>query len=360
MKTSILAVTLFAAVAATASAQSAAQSSVSVYGLVDMALVRESGAAAGGATKLTGGVGSGSRLGFKGTEDLGGGLSALFVLESGFQPDTGASGQGGLLLGRQAFAGLQSAYGTVLLGRQYTPQYLTVVMADPFGFGHAGDSKNLMPGTGAGYTRMDNTMKYLSPVAGGVSGELAYAPGEVSGDSSAGRQIGAALAYAGGPLKLRLGYHNRNNDTAVVKNVSAARNLVLAAVYDLPLVKLHFAYGSNKGVNSSPLRNAANPFGYAVAPVASVDSRDLLAGITVPFGQHALMASYIRKDDKTSRRQDASQMAVGYKYWLSKRTDIYTAYARIDNKNGAGYTVGSAIESGTGDSAFNLGLRHAF
>lgn len=356
MKKTIIALAVLGAAAANASAQS----SVTVYGLVDAGLVREFGAASGAVNKVTGGVGSGSRLGFKGTEDLGNGLAALFVLESGFQPDTGASGQGGLLMGRQAFVGLQGGFGTLTLGRQYTPQYMTVVTVDPFGSGHAGDSKNLMPGTGNGYTRMDNTLKYASPVLAGFSGELAYAPGEVGGDSGAGRQIGAALGYANGPLKLRLGYHNRNNDTALVKNIDEAKNTVLTAVYDFKVAKAHLAYGINKGVNSSPLRNAANVFGYAVAPVASTDSADLLAGVTVPFGAHTLMASYICKNDKTSRNQDASQLAVGYRYALSKRTDVYTAYAHIDNKNGAGYTVGSAIESGSGDSAFNLGIRHAF
>jgi len=357
MKTSFLLLAILSAFSATASAQS----NVSIYGIVDVALVRETGAAAGSATKITSGVGAGSRLGFKGSEDLGGGTSAIFLLENGFQADTGAMGQGGLLFGRQIYVGLQSvSLGTLTLGRQYTPQYLTVAGVDPFGSGYAGDTKNLMPATGNSASRMDNAIKYVSPSLQGVTGELAYAPGEVSGDNSAGRQIGAALAYAGGPLKLRLGYHNRNNDTAALKNLSSAKNTVLAAVYDAGVVKLHAAYATNKGLNSSPLRNAANPFGYAVAPVASVDSRDLLLGVTVPLGVHTVMASYIRKDDRTRLDQSANQLAVGYRYALSKRTELYGAYARIDNKNGAGYTVGSAIEGGTGDGALNLGIRHAF
>ncbi len=357
MKKSILALAVLGA----ASGAASAQSSVAVYGLVDVALVRETGAAAGSTTKLTSGVGAGSRLGFKGSEDLGGGLSAVVLLESGYQADTGALGQGGLLFGRQAYVGLQGGFGALTVGRQYTPQYLTVAAVDPFSSGYAGDTKNLMAATGNSASRMDNSLKYVSPAFQGVTGELAYAPGEVSGDNAAGRQIGAALAYAGGPLKVRLGYHNRNNETALVKNVSSARNTVLAVVYDLGALKLHFAYGADKGVNSAPLRNAANPFGYTVAPTASVDSRDLLLGVTVPFGSvHTLMASYIRKNDRTAFNQDAAQLAVGYRYALSKRTELYAAYAHIDNKRGAGYTVGSAIEGGTGDGALNLGIRHAF
>jgi predicted porin len=337
-----------------------AQSAITMYGIVDMALVRESGAAAGASTKLTSGVESGSRLGFRGSEDLGGGLSAIVLLESGFQADTGAMGQGGLLFGRQAYVGLQSLAGTLTLGRQYTPQYSAVAAVDPFGSGLAGDTKNLMAATGNGASRMDNAIKYASPVMGGVSAELVYGAGEVAGDNTAGRQFGGALGYAGGPLNMKLAYHNRNNDTATLKNTGSAKNTVLTATYDFGVAKAHLAYGIDKGSNSAPLRNLTNPFGYAVAPTASTDSGDLLLGVTVPVGRQTWMASYIRKNDKTAFNQDAEQWALGYRYYLSKRTDAYTAYARIRNKNGAGYTVGSAIEGGTGNRAVNLGLRHLF
>nr|WP_229489524.1 porin [Pseudoduganella namucuonensis] len=338
----------------------AAQSAVTVYGVVDVALVREIGAAAGSSTKLTSGVASGSRLGFKGTEDLGNGLSAVFLLENGFQADTGAMGQGGLLFGRQAYVGLQSRAGALTLGRQYTPQYLAIAGADPFGSGMAGDTKNLMAATGNSASRMDNSIKYASPALNGVSAELVYGAGEVSGDSSAGRQFGGALAYAAGPLNVKLAHHNRDNDSATVKNTSSARNTALAATYGFSAAKAHLVYSVDKGLNSAPLRNAANPFGHARAPVASTDSQALLLGVTVPMGAHVWMASWIRKDDRTALNQDAEQMALGYRNILSKRTDLYAAYARILNRNGAGYTVGGAIEGGTGDGAVNLGLRHSF
>lgn len=355
MKKTMLALALGAS-----AGMAAAQSAVTVYGIVDMGLVRESGAAAGASTKLTSGVASGSRLGFKGSEDLGDGMAAISLLESGFQTDTGAMGQGGLLFGRQAYVGLQSRAGTVTLGRQYTPQYLAVAAVDPFGSGMAGDTKNLMAATGNSASRMDNAIKYVSPLLHGVSAELVYGTGEVAGDNAAGRQFGGALGYAAGPLAVKLAYHNRNNDTAALKNASSARNTVLTATYDFGPAKAHLAYGADKGTNSAPLRNGANPFGYAVAPTPSTDSADLLLGVTVPFGVQTWMASYIRKNDKTAYNQDAQQFALGYRYYLSKRTDVYTAYARIRNKNGAGYTVGSAIEGGTGDRAVNLGLRHVF
>lgn len=358
MKKSLLLLAVMGAFANTASAQT----SVTMYGLLDVGVVAERGGAAGNLTKLGSGIGSGSRLGFKGTEDLGGGLSALFVLENGFQADTGTLGQGGLLFGRQAFVGLSSnAAGTLTFGRQYTPHYLTTVFADPFSSGLAGDTKNLIQAVGSG-GRMDNSIKYATPTLSGFSGELAYGMGEVAGDTGAGRQIGAVAGYSGGPLTVRLAYHNRNNDTATTRAANT-RNTFLAATYNFPVAKVYAAYGVNKGPFSSPLRNATNPFGLLVAPTAASvtsDSNDMLLGVSVPFGPHTLLGSFIRKNDKTGANRDADQAAIGYRYAMSKRTDLYTSFARINNKNGSSYTVGNAIEGGSGDKAFNLGVRHTF
>jgi predicted porin len=358
MKHKVLAAAAFAAVGIQA-VPALAQSSVTIYGLIDTGIVVESGGAAGHVTKLTSGISGGSRIGFKGTEDLGGGMSALFLLETGFQNDTGALGQGGLLFGRQSYVGLGGGLGTVTVGRQYTPQYLVLSAVDPFGTGYAGDAANLMPNTGNGASRMDNTVKYASPNFGGVTGELAYGFGETAGSTKAASQIGAAVGYANGPLNVRLGFHGRNNDTGITQT-SSGRSTLLGATYNFGAVKLHAAYGINKGVNSSPLRNTVNPYGTS-AIVASTDSADMLVGVTVPFGaQHTFLASYIHKDDKTKLNQDADQFALGYRYALSKRTDLYAMYAHIKNKNGAPYTVGSSIEVGSGNSAWNMGIRHMF
>lgn len=333
-----------------------AQSSVTVFGLLDVGLVRESGGAAGTVTKVSSGVANGSRLGVKATEALGHGWSALFLLESGLQLDTGAVGQGGVLFGRQSYVGLRGPLGTVTVGRQYTPHFDTIVLADPFASGQVGDAKNLMPGTGDTSTRMTNAVKYTSAQRGGVSGELAYAPGEAAGSPRAGRQFGAAAAYAAGALQLRLGYHYRNVDAAA----GGARNALLAATWEAGRVKAHLAYGVDKGPESSPLRNPGNPYGYAPPPAGSTDSTDLLLGLTVSSGAHAFMASYVRKDDRSGFDRDAVQFALGHRYALSKRTDTYLALARIGNRNGAGYAVGNAIEAGSGNRALSVGLRHRF
>ena len=356
MKQTIIALAVLGTVSGTA----LAQTSVTVYGIVDTGIAIENGGSAGSVSKLTSGMASGSRLGFKGNEEIGAGLSAYFLLESGINVDAGSLGQGGLMFGRQAYVGLKGDFGSLSAGRQYTPEYLTLAFADPFATGMAGDAANIMPNSGNASSRMDNTLKYVTPNFAGFSAELAYGFGETAGDNSAGRQLGLGLAYTSGPFAIRLGYHNRNNDTATLKNTEDGKTTLLAATYDFAVVKAHLAYGVNKGLNSSPLRNTANPFGNPIAPVASTDSSDVLLGLSIPFGANKILASYIRRDDKGSKNQDASQLAIGYVYSLSKRTDLYASYAKISNKNGAGYTVGSAIEAGSGDQALQLGIRHSF
>jgi predicted porin len=354
-----------AAVLAALAPMASAQSNVQVYGVVDTGLSFESGNKAGSITKVTGGIASGSRLGFKGTEDLGNGSTALFVLEAGIAADTGASGQGGVLFGRQAYGGLASkTFGAITLGRQYAPHYLAAVFADPFVSGTSADEKNLINAVSNG-GRMDNSIKYATPVWNGFGLELAYAAGEIAGHESAQRSLGLGLAYDAGPLSLRFAYHDKSNDTATVR-LASARNSLLAATYAFPYAKLYAAYGVNKGPLSSTLRNATNPYGYAVAPTSATitdDSTDALLGVSVPLGArspHILLASWIHKEDKTAARADADQVGLGYRYEFSKRTDTYLIYARMLNKRGASYTLGNAADGGTGDRAINLGIRHRF
>jgi len=346
-------------------AQAQAQSNVTIYGLVDAGIVSERGGSAGSLTKVTSGVGGQSRLGFRGTEDLGNGLSAIFQLETGFKADDGALDSANTIFNRQAFVGLKSKEaGTLTLGRQYTMLYNAMSqVADPFGAGYAGSIKNLFPAAGAN-TRVSNAIVYATPSFEGFSAEGLYSLGEQGGSSTAGRQFGFGLNYAKDALNARLVYNNRNNDTAAVGTTPAklqdtGRNTLLAVNYDFKVVKAYFAYGADKGVNSAALPNA-NAFGYTVAPKPSLDSNDMLVGVQVPVGSGTIMASYVRKNDKTNFNQDADQWALGYLHSLSKRTGVYVAYAKIKNKNGAGYTVGNNNEAGSGDKAFNAGIRHAF
>jgi predicted porin len=112
-------------------------------------------------------------------------------------------------------------------------------------------------------------------------------------------------------------------------------------------------------VNSAPLNNTAALFGGAT-PVASTDSTDMLLGVALPLGASTVVATYVRKDDKSALNQDAQQLGMAYMYALSKRTDLYTSYAVIRNHNGAAYTEGNSSEAGTGDKQFTAGVRHRF
>ena len=349
MKKLPLAFAMLAAFAGSA----AAQSNVTIYGLIDGGVEHQSGGAAGSVTKVTSGIQNASRIGFKGTEDLGGGMSALFTLENGFALDTGAMLQGGALFGRQSFVGLKGNFGTVTLGRQYTPIFTSLCGAiDPFACGLAGNAANLMSqgGTAAtgGGPRTTNAVKYAAPVISGVMAEVTYGFGEVAGDSAALRTIGGQVGYTAGPIVVRLAHNNVNNATATAKS----KVTTLGAKYDLGMAAVHVAYAINKNATAGNTN------------VAQADTRDALVGVSVPFGASTILASYIRKSDKTAAGNDASQFALGYTYALSKRTNLYTSFAHIDNtvaNNAVGYyTAGNATDAGSGDRSFNVGVRHTF
>lgn len=329
MKKSLIACAVLGTLAGTASAQTA----LNIYGIVDAGLVSERGGPAGNVTGLGGGIQSGSRLGFKGSEDLGGGLSAKFVLEAGFGVDDGVSRQGGTLFGRQAYVGLASRAGELTLGRQYSPHFLALDQIDPFATGLAGTSTNLM----STVRRMDNTVKLATPNWSGFSGELAYGFGEVAGNNKANRQIGASVGYDNGPLVMKLAHHRAEDALATDR----AKHSLLAGKYDFGVVALSLGFGVDKGLGST-------------------DSRDYLIGASMPVGAGTVLASYIRKNDRSPLNADATQWALGYTYALSKRTNLYTSYARIHNDPGAAFTVGNATDLGSGDKAFNIGIRHKF
>jgi predicted porin len=333
-----------------------AQSAVEVYGIVDMGFVREVGDVAGVSAvgnRITSGAQSGTRLGFKGKEDLGNGLSALFVLETGIAADAGGFNQGrgtpslGTGFARQSFIGLQGDFGTLTLGRQYTSYFLTLnQVADPFASGLAGNAQNLMlPPSGITAItttdraiRMDNAIKYATPLFENFSAEIAYGFGEVAGNSDASRVITGSVGYDSKPLNVRLAYYEKNNaaDTASLKST------MLAANYDLEFAKIYAAFADNDWVGQTKTRN-------------------YLIGATVPFGAHKFIASYIRADGRgVYAANDADQWGIGYTYSLSKRTNLYAAYGQISNDGAATYTVGNNSDNGTSNKAFNLGVRHVF
>lgn len=341
MKKSLIALAVLGTLGSTA----LAQSSLTVYGVADAGLSWDGDNITGGEERIgmDSGIQSGSRLGFRGTEDLGGGNSAIFALEMGVNLDNGTSSQGDTTFGRQAYLGLESDWGRLTLGRQYSPYYLALSgVADPFAGGLAGTAENLMWRSG---TRMNNTVKYALPNWGGFNAELAYGFGETTDDTDRGRAYSGSIGYATGPFAIKLGHHSLNNATTDVRE----RATLIAGTYDLNVAKLHLGLADNDNVLTG-----------SSGTILNTDSRDLVAGASVPMGRSKFLISYVRKDDRTALNQDAEQWGVGYTYDLSKRTNFYTSFAQMSNDNGARYTVGNALNVGTGEQQFNLGVRHTF
>jgi predicted porin len=194
-----------------------AQTNVTIYGVLDDAFVYSSNQNGLHNFYQRNGNLAGSKLGFKGTEDLGNGLQALFVLENGFAVDDGTMSSPGVLFNRQSFVGLGNQLGTVTAGRQYTPYYLFV--------GPVGPTSSLTGATGAHpgdidgldtTIRINNSVTYTSPVfAGGVQASAQYGMGEIAGASSSGATYSAALKYDMSPLRLALGYLYMKNGPTV-------------------------------------------------------------------------------------------------------------------------------------------------
>ena len=339
-----------------------AQSGITTYGVIDAGVVGQQGCAKACATKVGGGVASESHIGIQGSEPVGATTAAIFAAETGVRTDTGRADQNDRPFGRQLWVGLAGEFGALTIGRQYNLQYLALTdVGDPFKGGMAGSASNLIGGS----RRVDNSIQYYGALARGISAGASYAFREQVDTSPAGRAWGMTVGIETGPLTVRAAHQNQNavrvQLNSKTSNDAIARNSILAANLRLGWGTAYAAYSLSRGWASSPLFNPDNPYGAGLARSPSSNSRDLLFGMAVPVSQGTtLLASLIRKDDRDLANQDADQVAVGASHAVSRRTDFYAAYSHIRNRNGAGYTVGNASARGSGNSAFNVGMRHAF
>jgi predicted porin len=185
-----------------------AQSSVTLYGIIDEGLSYTNNAGHGAALKMSSGDVLGSRFGLKGSEDLGGGLSAVFRLENGFNAANGSLGQGGRLFGRQAYVGLSSTrYGTLTLGRQYDPTSDLFSAMTAAGNWAGNVASSPFDNDNADWDfRVNNSVKYTSPTIAGFSGEAMYAFSNTAGGFNENRVVSAAGQYQNGGLTAVLGY----------------------------------------------------------------------------------------------------------------------------------------------------------
>ena len=221
MNKRVLKLSALALAAGLAAGAAQAQTSVTLYGIVDTGIGYQSnqapalGATSGGkaATRMINGIWSGSRFGFKGSEDLGGGTKAVFQLEEGFNSATGGQSVNGLAFNRQAYVGLSDArYGTLTLGRQYTSFYTllspwspTTWLTGAFG-AHPGDIDSL----DTNY-RSNNSFVYTSPTFSGLTLSGSYSMGGEAGSFNAGSTWSAAAQYKNGPLGVAAGFQRVNN-----------------------------------------------------------------------------------------------------------------------------------------------------
>lgn len=369
------------AVAGLASTAAFAQSNVTIYGSVDAGYAYRWDAE----NKTTGqhsrssldtGASAGNRLGFKGVEDLGNGLKAVFLLEQGFAFDNGSSAQGGRIYGRQAYVGLTGGFGTAIAGRLYTPYWTLTSGTDPFAAGTVGQMRNVFS-SGAGVdglldpARVDNAVAYVSPSFGGFDVTVAFSSAagisdavtqENAGDNSKNNTVYALLAkYSAGPVMAGFNVHRiAVGSTTANTTAKSVDNYTLAGTFDAKVVKLH-AMAQYNVVDSSAVQGDFTGTNY-------------MLGATVPLGKFALKTSVtysdFNGDTNSPLKGTATQYAFGADYALSKRTNLYSAYSVIDSGAArAGTIMGMNDAQGNGGVAatgnpfqqgIQVGVRHQF
>jgi len=358
MKKSLLALAVLGAFAGAASAQS----SVTLFGIVDLNL-RYVDNDAGTQYQMNQDGNASSRLGFRGVEDLGGGLNASFWIEGAVNPQNGTNT--GQTWQRRQTVSLSGGWGEVRLGRDYTSTFWNWTIFDPFGTNGIGNSGNIgfitptLPAGGAYGTtvRANNMVGYFLPsgIAGGLYGQAQVAAGQ---GSNGNKYYGFRLGYASGPFNVA-GAWGR---TQVLGGVPGAgqpdqngTNWNLGGSYDFGVVKLSGFFGDIK--------------------VGDLGQRNWYIGLQAPVGLWTIKGSYGQVDRSGSEPyapanfdgQSAWQLAVGATYDLSKRTALYATYSHIDNSDGAAFIVGALNGYAGGGGApssssqgFEVGIRHSF
>lgn len=335
-----------------------AHAQVTVFGLLDLSLNRVSASGAGSLSRLEADGNTSSRLGFRGSEDLGSGLKANFWLEAAVSPDTGVGGAtstnnkdsvntGGLTWGRRATVGLQGDWGELRLGRDYVPTFgnLTTSM-HPFGTNGVGSSGLLFYPVNTGGTtvrtnvRASNSFGYFLPDnAAGIYGAAMVALGEQQSDTPTekdGNYQGVRLGWKNEQWNVALATGKTRYATGDYTQSNVGANVKLGDV------RLMTLWGENK--------------------VGSTRTRAQMVGTQWQVtAQGELRLAYTRLKAR-GVASDADHIAVGYMHDLSKRTALYANWARIDNKDlGTRFNVGQAPTTpGGSSSGFDLGMLHRF
>ncbi|GBU15643.1 porin [Polaromonas sp.] len=285
---------------------------------------------------------NGSRFGLKGSEDLGGGLKAIFQLENGFNIDDGSMAQGNTLFGRQAFVGVESGFGTVTVGRQYSAYYdfMSPINhngdAATFNATNGGDNGGVAANGMKDYQlRVNNSVKFKTANYSGFSATVLYGLGEnktASTDST--DTVSLNLVYAKGPLVVGYAYQEEKQPAFSSADQDKNKYNLIGASYDFGVAKINGSYNEAKN--------------------DVFKDKEYQVGVVVPFGAAAISAGYA---DSKSDFGDMSYKGKGYSllatYDMSKRTALYAGItdtkAHIMNE-----------EAETKTQTYGLGVRHSF
>lgn len=357
--------TLLALAVLAASGASFAQSSVTLFGVVDATVAFGRGDVSN-LNRLTNSGLNSSRLGFKGTEDLGGGMTAGFWLEAGVNNDDGTGsatnvnnqpvgafnatsganapvrpGTQGLTFNRRSTVSVGGGFGEVRMGRDYTPTFYNTSVYDAFGTNGVGTSivASKAWGLESESLRASNSISYFTPNMGGFTGQLMYVMGENASTAAVkdGNGIQVRGAYDNGPISAALAYGvtTRTGGDTKVTNFGGS--------YDFGVVKLMGMYSQDK------------------IQAASLTGKGFNLGVTAPVGAGLIRATYGSYKTDAAGTPKTNQFALGYVHNLSKRTAVYATIARSTNSGGASFALNGSTTSANGSSTgYDFGLRHSF
>jgi predicted porin len=325
----------------TASGLAAAQSSVTVFGVIDIGVQRLSNGPKSLSMMSIDGLQT-SRLGFRGTEDLGGGMTASFHLEGALSPDTGGSA---LDFRRRSTVSLSGkSTGELRVGRDYTPTFWNISRFNAFGTNGVGAASNLIYGfdglssTASTIVRSNNSVGYFLPGdLGGVYGQAMYAFGE----GAPGKYVGARLGYAAGPLDVAGSISDTENNVAGDK----FRVTSLGATYALGDAKLMALLHNSKQTTR--------------------EQKNWVLGATYALGVTTLRASYVHSAYSNSANEadySGRLIALGVVHPLSKRTSLYATTSRVSNSATGKFVIsgGSTVTAGQGSRGTEFGVYHTF
>ncbi|HEX5354944.1 MAG TPA: porin [Aquabacterium sp.] len=346
--------TLLALAAMAAASASFAQSSVTLYGVVDASLESVKGDKT--VTRVSSDNLSSSRLGFKGTEDIGGGLKANFVLETNVKPDTGTQGQSNRFWDRAAWVGLAGGFGDLRLGRIDTP--IGDVAGNVLSAQAYDDLKIVGTRAGNDYRRADNAITYFLPtLVPGLTASLQYTTGngtagagngETAG-SNVGKAYGLSVKYAAGPLSAGLGYENMKDESAATAGDQKANATLVYAGYDFGAAKVTGYYDAETNTANTAGLRRLTVLGAKVA-VPFTPEFTLIAGLSTARNVNGAVAG----DDNV---QITTVKGI---YNLSKRTSVYGMLTNVNNDTNTKKGVLAPTVNDKTTRGIAAGIRHTF